>query len=117
MSSAGMPPVYIYRKATDTIEEFQFEGMPLGTMNSFPYQVVEQKISSGDVILLLSDGMPELKNKKNEMYGYRKIKNSFLDIAPKESEDIINHLMEEGKNWVQGEDPDDDVTFVVIKVR
>ena len=41
MSAAGMPPVYIYRRDNQVIEEHLMKGMPLGTMDSFPYELKE----------------------------------------------------------------------------
>lgn len=117
MSSAGMPPIYIYRKDNDNVQEFQFEGMPLGTMTSFPYKIKECKLNSGDVILLLTDGLPELKNNLDEQFGYRKVRNTFLEISDREPEEIISKLKNAGSDWVNDKDPDDDVTFVVIKVK
>jgi len=117
MSSAGMPPVYLYRKVADSVEEFQFEGMPLGTMNNFPYKIKECKLNSGDIILLLTDGLPELKNKVEEQFGYRRVKNTFLELSDSEPEKIISKLKDVGSKWVNDKDPDDDVTFVVIKVK
>jgi len=117
MSSAGMPPIYIYRKDDDNVQEYQFEGMPLGTMTSFPYKIKECKLNSGDVILLLTDGLPELKNKMDEQFGYRKVKNTFLEISESEPDKIISKLKDAGSDWVSDQDPDDDVTFVVIKVK
>ena len=117
MSSAGMPPIYIYRKDGDNVQEFQFEGMPLGTMMSFPYKIEESKLKSGDIILLLTDGLPELKNNADEQFGYRKVRNTFLDISDTEPEEIITKLKDAGSEWVNDKDPDDDVTFVVIKVK
>ena len=75
MSAAGMPPVFIYKRESQSIEEHVIKGMPLGTFNNFPYSVVESNISSGDTILLMSDGFPELLNDKNEMYGYKRARN------------------------------------------
>ena len=68
-------------------------------------------------ILLLSDGLPELKNANEEMYGYKRIRNGFEDVAEKAPEEIVSYLKNEGAGWVNHKDPDDDVTFVVIKVK
>ena len=65
----------------------------------------------------MSDGLPELENASGEMYGYKRIRNGFEDMAGKSPEDIISFLKKEGASWVNNEDPDDDVTFVVIKVK
>jgi len=117
MSSAGMPPSLIFRRDTRVVEEHLFKAMPLGTMDKFPYELKETTLSKGDTILLMSDGLPELKNNENKMYGYKKIRNGFEDIAEKSPEDIISFFKNEGSDWVNKADPDDDITFVVIKVK
>jgi sigma-B regulation protein RsbU (phosphoserine phosphatase) len=117
MSAAGMPPVYLFRNKHKIIEEHLMEGMPLGTMDNFPYELKEMELFSGDTILLMSDGFPELQNQHNEMFGYKRAKNSFEEVAEKEPEKIIEYLKEEGNRWADNKDPDDDITFVIIKVK
>jgi serine phosphatase RsbU (regulator of sigma subunit) len=65
----------------------------------------------------MSDGLPELENSEGEMYSYKRIRNGFEDVADKEPEDIVSYLKNEGSSWVNNQAPDDDVTFVVIKVK
>jgi len=117
MSAAGMPPVLIYKRESQSIEEHVMKGMPLGTFNNFPYSLIESELSEGDTILLMSDGFPELFNENKEMYGYKRARNYFEDIAGESPEDIISKLKNAGSDWVKDADPDDDVTFVVIKVK
>jgi serine phosphatase RsbU (regulator of sigma subunit)/ligand-binding sensor domain-containing protein len=117
MSSAGMPPVYLFRNKHKIIEEYLIEGMPLGTMDNFPYELKETELFAGDTVLLMSDGFPELNNNHKEMFGYKRARNSFEEIAEKEPEKIIEYLKNEGSRWSDNKEPDDDVTFVVIKVK
>jgi serine phosphatase RsbU (regulator of sigma subunit) len=117
MSAAGMPPVYLFRNKHKIIEEYLMEGMPLGTMDNFPYELRKMELFTGDTILLMSDGFPELKNQKNELFGYKRAKNSFEEVAEKNPEEIITYLKNEGNRWSDNKEPDDDVTFVVIKVK
>jgi len=117
MSAAGMPPVYIFRKENHVIEEHLMKGMPLGSMDSFPYELKELNLLKGDTLFLMSDGYPELQSDQNEIFGYRRAKNSFEEVAEKEPEEIISYLKEEGSRWSNDKEPDDDVTFVVIKVN
>jgi phosphoserine phosphatase RsbU/P len=91
--------------------------MPLGAMNNFPYTIKESHLEQGDTILLLSDGLPELTNVSNEMYGYDRTKTEFHSVGEKEPEEIVDHLKHSASQWVNGKAPDDDVTFVVIKVK
>jgi sigma-B regulation protein RsbU (phosphoserine phosphatase) len=117
ISSAAMPPALIYRSQEKVIEEIFLKGMPLGSMNKFPYKKIENHVNSGDRILLYSDGLPELANENNEMYGYDRIKDEFHSVGDKEPEEIVDHLKYSASQWANGKEPDDDVTFVVIKVK
>ena len=112
-----MPPLFIYRKQSNQVDEILLKGMPLGAIKNFPYEIEEAEVTAGDTLLLLSDGLPELKNENNIQYGYERVKNSFGTVGEKQPEEIINHLKEEGSNWSNSKEPDDDVTFVVIKVK
>ena len=117
ISSAGIPPVFIYRKKTNEIDEINLSGLPLGAMRNSKYEVYENELEKGDTILMFSDGMPELQNSQNEMYGYERLKSCFLDNATKSCSEIIGYLKKESNNWVCNKDLDDDITFVVIKAK
>jgi len=117
MSAAGMPPVFIYKKDGAVMEEHIMKGMPLGTMTDFPYVIKESELHSGDTILLMSDGFPELLNDQNEVFGYKRARNLFEELAGNSPEEIISSLKDEGLKWTQDADPDDDVTFIVIKAK
>ncbi len=117
MSAAGMPPVFLYKNERKKTEEHLMKGMPLGTMDNFPYELKEMELLKGDTLLLMSDGFPELQNEHNEAYGYKRARNSFEEVAEKEPEEIITYLKEEGSRWGKDKEQEDDVTFVVIKLK
>jgi len=117
VSSAGMPPALIYRKKNRALEEIFMKGMPLGSINNFPYLVKESRLEKGDTILMVSDGLPELTNDNKEMYGYDRTKTEFHSVGEKEPEEIVDHLKSSAAQWANGKEPDDDITFVVIKMK
>lgn len=117
LSAAGMPPALLYRKKEDKIQELILKGMPLGAFEGFPYQLKETTLNSGDTLLLLSDGYPELFNNNMDMFGYERVTDEFLKVADLQPEEIIKKLIDSGTEWLDGDDPDDDLTFVVIKVK
>jgi len=117
LANAGMPPLFIYRKQYKVVEEILIKGMPLGAIKNFPYEIKELEISSDDTILLLSDGLPELKNHKEEQYGYARVKEEFKSSAEKSPDKIVEQLKNTASEWANRTEPDDDVTFVVIKMK
>ena len=117
ISAAGMPHALLYRSESKKVEEIILKGMPLGAVKDFPYQLKTTGLKSGDTLLLLSDGLPELFDSEKEMFGYDKVTTEYEKVASNNAKEIIEHLKNAGAEWLNGKDPDDDITFVVIKVK
>lgn len=116
-SSAGMPPLFIFRNESKSIEEIAIKGMPLGGPTAVSYRTEDTTLIPGDTVLLMSDGFPELFNEKMELLDYPKVKEIFQEIGDESPDHIIKHLDEAGEKWRGKRPPDDDITFVVIKVK
>jgi sigma-B regulation protein RsbU (phosphoserine phosphatase) len=112
-----MPPIFIYKKSNNTVTEFETQGMPLGAISESIFKINKFEVETGDAILILSDGLPELKNEKHEQYDYARVKDEFKLAADKTPNDIVEYLKSSASQWANGVEPDDDVTFVVIKVK
>ena len=117
ISAAGMPPALLYRKANNKVEELVIKGMPLGAFTDFPYKLHETTLQKGDTLFLQSDGLPELFDKDMNMFGYENVTRVFSEVAGRSPAEIIEHLNKIGADWIGNSEPDDDVTFVVIKVK
>ncbi|GBD88906.1 phosphoserine phosphatase RsbU [bacterium BMS3Abin03] len=116
MSAAGMPHALLYRSENKKVEEIILKGMPLGAVNDFPYQLKETELNEGDTLLLLSDGLPELFNSNMEMFGYSRVTEEFGKMAENSPDNIIKSLKNIALEWTGGGEPQDDITFVVLKV-
>ena len=117
MSSAGMPPIYLYRKTSQAVEEIMLKGMPLGAMKNFPYTLHEAELQVGDTVLLLSDGLPEQKNASGEMFDYSRVQQIFGEVGSNTPDEIIRHLVSEGESWMNGVQQDDDITVLVMRAK
>ena len=115
--NSGMPPLMIFNNSSKKVEEISINNMPLGAMRSAEYEVKELNVNKGDSILLLSDGLPEMQNVSGEMFGYGRIKELFETNISKSPEEIISILKSEGSHWSNRIDHDDDVTFVIIRIK
>ena len=114
--AAGMPMPLVYRSADHRVEELEAKGMPLGSLEQFPYWQEEVELQAGDTVLLMSDGFPELFNAHGEMMGYSKAKALFSEMAEHAPSEVVQQLKREAAAW-SGGPIHDDITFVVIKVR
>ena len=110
-----MPPLYLYRQADGSIEEILLKGVPLGAMRNFPYSLHETALEPGDVLLLLTDGLPEQKNRDAEMFDYARVEEILRESATGTPDETIRRLVEAGESWMDGVVQDDDITLLVIK--
>jgi len=116
VSIAGMPPVFIYRATSGDLDEIAIRAIPLGSLLNYSYKQQELSISPGDVVVLMTDGLPERFNQKQEMLDYAPIKQTFAESASLPPREIISQLVALGERWADGQTQDDDITFVVVKV-
>ncbi|MCU0643894.1 MAG: SpoIIE family protein phosphatase [bacterium] len=116
-SSAGMPTPLIYRAATGEVEDLELKGMPLGSFNHFPYNQKELQLSPGDTVVLMSDGFLERFNDEMETLEDYRVKEIIKEVGDKSPQEIIDHLSKESEAWANGRPQNDDVTFVVLKVK
>ncbi len=117
LTAAGMPPVLIYRSDENLVEEVLLEGMPLGGFIGAEREEASYQLQSGDTVLFMSDGLPEMLNPENEMLDYPKTKELFKEVADQSPKTIIDHIFKASTAWADGEPQADDITLVVIKVK
>lgn len=117
IASAGMPPVFIHRAASNAIDEIALEATPLGTLGT-TYAQTAVDIHAGDTVLFMTDGFPELLNDAGQQFGYTGASDAFASIAAAPTADaLIASLTDIVRRWHGDLPPNDDVTFVAVRVR
>lgn len=117
LGAAGMPPVLVYRQATNQVEEILVKGMPLGSIAGYAYKEQCFDLAAGDAVVLMSDGFPERFDLNGEMLGYDRARAVLAGVAHKTATEIVERFVGEGDEWAGARAQDDDVTFVVLKVK
>jgi serine phosphatase RsbU (regulator of sigma subunit) len=115
LSSAAMPPVYHYMAATQKVEEILIQGIPLGGLKDEQFETITRSFNTGDIIVQLSDGLPEAPDLNGEMYDYDRLRLLIQDNGQKSSKELIDVLMASVDEWLQGKHNPDDITLVVTK--
>ena len=115
LSSAGMPPYYIYRAASNTTEEIQISGVPLGSFNDAYYDEISTTFNAGDILVIISDGLPEAPNLAGDLFDYQKLQDLIATYGTLSAQEVIDQLMIEADSWLAGNHNPDDITLVVIK--
>ena len=110
-----MPPIFLYKAATAEVEEILQINLPLGSLNSETFQLIERSFEKGDVLLQLSDGLPEAPNKNGQLFDYHRVQSHLALNGTNSAEYIKTTLVESADEWLQGTQNPDDITFIVIK--
>jgi sigma-B regulation protein RsbU (phosphoserine phosphatase) len=115
-TGGGMPPLYILR-AGGGVEEVRINGLPLGVVEEPGYKSTEFRLEESDVLVLMSDGLPERVNDSGEMPDDTQLLAELERIgkANQGAEEILEALVEYGNDWSNGTPQDDDITLVVLK--
>lgn len=115
LSSAGMPPYFIFRAKSQSTEEILLSGVPLGSFNKVEYDELTTDFNKGDILAIISDGLAEAPNTKGEIFDYAQIQSIITEKSYLSAETLIKELMSQADIWLEGRHNPDDITIVIIK--
>lgn len=115
LAGAGMPSALHWSAAENKVFQIPLKGMPLGSVTTYPYTNIELTINSGDLLFLMSDGLPELSNGLGGMLGYDFPEKILVKYAHQSAEDLIKSFENEIVKYSNGFPLKDDITMIAIK--
>ena len=115
MSSAAMPPMYHFEKKKNKVDEITISNLPLGGLMTENFTVMDKKFSKDDVLVMISDGLPEAPNKDGELLDYAAVKDCIEKHSTKTASEIKDELVKLSDKWMNGIHNPDDITIVVCK--
>ena len=116
---AAQESAFLLRGKTDEIEELSTEGQVLGLFSKIDFPDIvnfEEKTTdfhNGDKLLLYTDGIVEARNAEGEFFGTDRIKEILL--KNKDSENILDIILNELYKFTESEKLEDDLTFLLIE--
>lgn len=111
------PPFYVPRGKDENIP-LTTPGVVIGIDPACEYQQKVQKLSSGDLILLYSDGLWEIKDPdKKGLYTKEKVAALLVENREKKAEEILSILISQIKSMSGLLPQRDDLTLIVIKKK
>ena len=113
-------PLY-YSSQTQTIQPLKTRGVCLGIDRDIGFSsCLEEKsmpVKSGDVLLLYSDGITEAMNANHRLFDQSRLESAMKESAHFPADKIVERINMRLDEFVQSEEPHDDVTMVAIKVK
>lgn len=117
IATAGMPPALHFKKAANSVERITLKGLPLGSSVQYPYENKCLALNSGDILLMMSDGLTELFDSEKKMLGISKVEDVLSNADGMSASDIVNQLTQLMNTWAGGREPHDDITIMVLKMQ
>jgi serine phosphatase RsbU (regulator of sigma subunit) len=87
----------------------------LGLMADTAYDVVEDTLQQGDVLLVYSDGINESRNEQGECFGNEWLFNLIADLPNMLTADMGGRILAAVRNFSGEARPDDDQTLLILK--
>ena len=116
-ATAGHEPPIVYDPASDHFSEFNGSGMSLGLVKGVAYEeYLFNEVQPGQVIMALTDGLWEAFDKDGEMFGKDRVRNLIRRFANLSAAEISERINAELSRFLGAKSPDDDLTFVIVKV-
>ncbi|WP_017730106.1 SpoIIE family protein phosphatase [Nafulsella turpanensis] len=117
ITAAGMPPILVYRSASQSVEQVRLTGIFLGFHEKQQYKEEEVVLETGDILLSMTDGLIECFNDEKESLGIARMAEYLCQVAHLPSEDIVNALVKYGESWAKDTTIRDDVSIIAIKMK
>ena len=115
LCSAGHPPV-ILRRADGTVEELGKDvgGLPLGIASDTNYEQVNVELLPGDVAVVYSDGVTDVRNPMEELYDTKENRRLLkcIEGADGRPEAVAAAILHEIHEFSRGHVQTDDITLV-----
>jgi phosphoserine phosphatase RsbU/P len=112
--NAGHNPPIIAR-ADGTIELVESGGLPLGLMPFAEYEAGSDKLNSGDVLVIYSDGVSEANNITEDEFGLERLKDVIRANITRSASGIRDKVESALSDFTGTAAPNDDITLVIVK--
>lgn len=119
LAGAGHPHPILYRAATQTIERPGDNGPPLVWMPDVPYDAATVSLFPGDALLLFTDGITEMWNAHQEIFGEDRLELLMKDLCQNRTPDaspVLRRLLETLSTFAEGHPLQDDMSILLVEV-
>lgn len=112
-SSAGHPPILLFKKGSRGSMELPQRGRLMGAFPEINLRSETITLGRGDKMLLLTDGFHEAMNLNGELYGLDRIKSFFESPAFSKINDLISDI----RKFTDGAEQSDDMAALLVLVN
>lgn len=117
-TNAGLNEPLLKRNNTIQVLKGENHGYPLGIVMECEYRETSLTLTTGDVLLLCTDGLTEAENQTEEFYGDERLRDLLLriDTTTISAKEIKETIIKDIDAFTGSSSQSDDMTLVVVKV-
>ena len=116
----GFCLLHILKYSNNVVEFIKPQGMGIGLeygeLFENSLEEIEIPISPKEIYIFTSDGVNEAMNDRNEFFGYEEISKLLQEKSNQSSKEIVNSTIQTIETFRGTEEPNDDITMVVLKI-
>ncbi len=114
-SNAGHGPLLCYRADIGSFTVSKLDGVPIGIMEDVAYQQAKVKLNPGDFVVLITDGITEMRNENREEYGYAKFQLLLKENHQMSAGELVELVVGDVDRFRGNTPPHDDMTMLILK--
>jgi serine phosphatase RsbU (regulator of sigma subunit) len=116
-AGAGHPPLLLREGLSGAVRTLLENGLFLGYFRDVTFSSVEVPFHQSDWVLLYTDGISEMMDPSQEMFGEARLKEFLVEHGAPPAAEFSESLLKRLSAWsgrASGQDPDDDVTLLSV---
>lgn len=119
LANAGLPyPLLLSQDTEKAVQKIPVAGLPLGLFpKSVPdhYDSRELELSGGDLLLVSSDGLGEIRGKGEEFFEDKALEGTLQSLRGKAGNEVVEQLTQSALSFGGDKGPADDLTLVCVE--
>lgn len=112
--NAGLIAPLLYRG--DAFSYLECYGLPVGAVSGEVYQEQQVQLQSGDIVLLMTDGIVEAMNAHRELFGFPGLESALQNCGKSDAQGILDGVFHSVFEFMGDMPPQDDMTLVVVRL-
>jgi adenylate cyclase len=90
-------------------------GPPLGAVDDFHYPIDHDRIDTGEVLLLFTDGVTEAENAEHRLYSSERLAIALAKAPVVDAQCVVAAVVDDVKRFVAGAEQSDDMTLLALR--
>ncbi len=112
--NAGHNPPYLVEQ-DGSLSELASTGMPVGMVESVPYDADSVTLDPGALVAIFSDGITEAENGSDEFYGEERLMEKLVREHAEEANVVLERVCADVATFAGDRSQSDDITLLVLR--